>query len=335
MSEYTDGDAKWTFDRVPVSPGTTYDFSEYYKSDKPTKIAIEYEGIDGKMMYSLLGDVPASKEWTSLKKNFVPPVGVKSATVIHVIDSIGNLWIDNVSLVVDGTIPEKTNIVPIVVPAVSTQGGLPAIKTDKAPITSSSSNSVIKTDAVQIKAGEGNASIKTDGVQITSSDKGSSIKTDGTQAKTSGGTSLIKTDGLTVKSSNDKATISGYSNTNDSKQSGYKDDNSGNSKNYGNDSKSYGNDSKNGTNDGYNGNDYSKDKNFKDNYSNDYNGGYDSKNYSGNSSNSYGNDYSKYGSKDGSKSYGKDDSKDGNTKVRYDFKNYGSDSSKDTKDGKN
>lgn len=103
ITGYTSGDVKWAFDRIPVIPGTTYQFSDYYKSDTATELMIEYKKIDNTLGYVSLGTVPAATDWTMVSKSFTVPAGVQGATVFHLLKSIGTLAIDTTSLSAEST----------------------------------------------------------------------------------------------------------------------------------------------------------------------------------------------------------------------------------------
>lgn len=73
ITAYTSGDAKWSFAHVPVAPGTTYQFSEYYQSDVTTELVIEYKNSSNVFSYVSLGNVPAAAGWTAVSKSFTAP----------------------------------------------------------------------------------------------------------------------------------------------------------------------------------------------------------------------------------------------------------------------
>ena len=98
MTAYTSGDAKWYFTHVPVIPGTTYTFSEYYQSDVPTIVTVEYKSSTGALLYADLGTLPAATAWTNYTQAFIPPTNTATVTVFHRIDKIGYLNTDNFAL---------------------------------------------------------------------------------------------------------------------------------------------------------------------------------------------------------------------------------------------
>jgi hypothetical protein len=48
ISNYTDGDAKWYFSPVAISPSTQYTFSDYYESTIPSEIVAQFDDGTGK-----------------------------------------------------------------------------------------------------------------------------------------------------------------------------------------------------------------------------------------------------------------------------------------------
>lgn len=104
ITAFTDGDAKWYFDDIPVTPGKFYTYSDWYTSDVASSVTVRYYlGVDGKAVeqydYAYLGAAPASPAaWMQVTGTFTPPVGARSFTVSHAIKSIGFLTIDDVSV---------------------------------------------------------------------------------------------------------------------------------------------------------------------------------------------------------------------------------------------
>lgn len=98
ITGYASGDAKWAFSHISVTPGTAYQFSDYYQSDATTELVIEYKSTSNVLSYVSLGTLPMSAAWTSVTKTFTVPAGMQSATVFHLVRSIGTLSIDNVAL---------------------------------------------------------------------------------------------------------------------------------------------------------------------------------------------------------------------------------------------
>ena len=99
IGSYTGGDAKWYFDDVPVTPGTTYEFSDYYTSDVQSIIDARYTMNDGSFTYpELVSTVNPSSSYQKVSIQFTVPQNVKSMTVFHLINKVGSLTTDEYSL---------------------------------------------------------------------------------------------------------------------------------------------------------------------------------------------------------------------------------------------
>lgn len=104
ISSYgVDGDAKWFFTPVAVTPGMTYRYSDFYKSSAPTSLVIAYwngytPDTDA-TIYDSLPDAPASPDaWTQYSGEFSVPAEVTHVSIYHLLNRVGMLSIDNVSL---------------------------------------------------------------------------------------------------------------------------------------------------------------------------------------------------------------------------------------------
>ncbi len=107
MTAWTNGDAKWYFDDVPVTAGAQYTFQNYYKSSVQTELVVRYTATGGALSYVFLAAVPASTTWQAATAIFTPPAGTASATVFHVLAKVGNLTVDNYSLTGPGGTPPQ------------------------------------------------------------------------------------------------------------------------------------------------------------------------------------------------------------------------------------
>ena len=108
MTAYTSGDAKWFFDDVTVVPGTTYTFSEYYKSNVVTNVTVRYTTAAGAVSYVSLGNPAASATFAQRTNTITIPAGVTKMTVFHILNRVGTLDVDNVSLTGPGGAPTDT-----------------------------------------------------------------------------------------------------------------------------------------------------------------------------------------------------------------------------------
>jgi peptidoglycan/xylan/chitin deacetylase (PgdA/CDA1 family) len=98
ITTFTDGDAKWYFNPVNIATGTSYTYSDYYKSDVGTALTARYTLVGGTFSYVFLGNVPAAANWTKTSVQFVPPANATAVTIFHALSSVGTLSVDNFSL---------------------------------------------------------------------------------------------------------------------------------------------------------------------------------------------------------------------------------------------
>lgn len=98
-TDYIEGDAKWFFEPVPVTAGTTYTFNSWYKSTAPTELLAEYTLSDGSKSYYWLGMVAPAADWTQLTQTLTMPTSATKVTVMHILKSNGSLHLDDYSLI--------------------------------------------------------------------------------------------------------------------------------------------------------------------------------------------------------------------------------------------
>jgi peptidoglycan/xylan/chitin deacetylase (PgdA/CDA1 family) len=106
MNSYSNGDARWSFKDVAVSPNTKYTFSAYYKSNVQLEVDIDSTLTSNSHTYDWLGDIPASPtNWTLVTYTFTTASNAKSVNVFFPIDKVGWIQTDNYSLSTDSTTP--------------------------------------------------------------------------------------------------------------------------------------------------------------------------------------------------------------------------------------
>jgi peptidoglycan/xylan/chitin deacetylase (PgdA/CDA1 family) len=101
-------EARWYFDRVPTKAGQTYTFSEYYKSNVPAQVYVQFittTGILDKTNIQLTSwdnPLPAALDWTLYTATFTAPANAIQFTILNTLDSqngIGGwLTIDDLSI---------------------------------------------------------------------------------------------------------------------------------------------------------------------------------------------------------------------------------------------
>lgn len=98
ITKYTNGDAKWYFDDVAVTPGVQYQFSDFYKSTTASSVLARFTSQNGAITYLPLAVRPASSNWQKFTGTITPPAGTLSLTVFHLLQSKGSLTVDTFSL---------------------------------------------------------------------------------------------------------------------------------------------------------------------------------------------------------------------------------------------
>lgn len=99
VTSYTDGDAKWYFNPVNITGNANYTFTDYYKSSVSTSVVVQFTYADGSHTYQWVGDPAASSSnWAQTTYSFTAPATATQATVFHLINTVGWLQTDDVSM---------------------------------------------------------------------------------------------------------------------------------------------------------------------------------------------------------------------------------------------
>ncbi len=98
VSSYQSGDAKWYFDHVGIEGGTTYRFSNQYKSSSPSIVTVQYKLANGSFAYKDILDLDPVTGFTHISQDFVAPADAVSLTVFHLLKGNGTLTTDDYSL---------------------------------------------------------------------------------------------------------------------------------------------------------------------------------------------------------------------------------------------
>ena len=99
MTSFTSGDGKWFADPVVVTPGMSYEYNDYYKSAAVTRVVAGFVNSAGVYAYQELAAAPASPSaWALYSANIVAPATATKVTIYHLLDKVGSLNIDDVSL---------------------------------------------------------------------------------------------------------------------------------------------------------------------------------------------------------------------------------------------
>ncbi|MES2630960.1 MAG: polysaccharide deacetylase family protein [Patescibacteria group bacterium] len=126
ITSRTDGDAKWYFEPVTVQPNKSYDVTSYYKSTVPTRTVMATFDAAGNPTYTdLTGVVPTSTSiWSPTSKTVITPANAVKMSVYHVLEAVGTLQVDDMSVVLTPTVPPSSNPVPN--PSFELSSGVPA-----------------------------------------------------------------------------------------------------------------------------------------------------------------------------------------------------------------
>jgi peptidoglycan/xylan/chitin deacetylase (PgdA/CDA1 family) len=101
ITAYTSGDAKWYAEPSAVTPSKSYLYRDYYKSNVPTRVVVAFIDAANNYTYQELAGAPASSsDWSQYSATFTTPASAVKASVYHVIDSVGRLTLDDVSMYV-------------------------------------------------------------------------------------------------------------------------------------------------------------------------------------------------------------------------------------------
>lgn len=91
--------AYWETDPVPVTPGATYQFTDWYKSDVDSRVYVEIQKADGTYRELALKTVgPSRTSFTRYQTRFLMPSYAKAAILIHVPLAKGSLTTDDYAL---------------------------------------------------------------------------------------------------------------------------------------------------------------------------------------------------------------------------------------------
>jgi RHS repeat-associated protein len=98
VSATTGGDAKWIPTPVAIAGNTRYTYTDYSKSDVYTTFDVQYTLADGSLSYQWLGGKDPSADWGQTSLTFTSPANAVKATVLHLIDRVGWLQVDDADL---------------------------------------------------------------------------------------------------------------------------------------------------------------------------------------------------------------------------------------------
>ncbi|WP_433206618.1 polysaccharide deacetylase family protein [Dactylosporangium sp. CS-047395] len=98
ITKYTSGDSKWSPAAVSITPGKTYQYSNWYQSNVDSELDVEVTMADGSEQYAYLATAPASSAWAKVSGQYTVPVGATKITVFQVLAKVGWVTADDFSL---------------------------------------------------------------------------------------------------------------------------------------------------------------------------------------------------------------------------------------------
>jgi peptidoglycan/xylan/chitin deacetylase (PgdA/CDA1 family) len=114
ITAYTSGDAKWAMNSIPVTPGTTYQIGDRYRSNVASEVDVSFI-VNGQEVYDFLA-APASTggNWATYTGSIKAPAGATSMSILHLIEKVGYLELDNMSVTTGTTPPPPPVTAPVI-----------------------------------------------------------------------------------------------------------------------------------------------------------------------------------------------------------------------------
>ena len=82
-----------------VTPGVLYTYSDAYQATIGSRLVVEYTSTSNAITYGNFTSLSASPgAWSPASVTFVPPANTVSVRVFHLIEGVGSLTLDDVSL---------------------------------------------------------------------------------------------------------------------------------------------------------------------------------------------------------------------------------------------
>jgi peptidoglycan/xylan/chitin deacetylase (PgdA/CDA1 family) len=97
-SNYQNGEAKWQYQPVPVTPDRYFEFGATYQSERELDVVAEFELASGGRAFHLLATVPPAGEWTTIGEAFQVPAGAATAMVTLISHGDGTTRVRHYSL---------------------------------------------------------------------------------------------------------------------------------------------------------------------------------------------------------------------------------------------
>ena len=98
IGNYQNGEAKWQYQPIAVTPDRYFRFGAAYKADREVDVVAEFELAGGGRTFKNLETVPPAGEWTTISEAFQVPDGAATAMVTLVAHGNGTTAVRDYSL---------------------------------------------------------------------------------------------------------------------------------------------------------------------------------------------------------------------------------------------
>jgi peptidoglycan/xylan/chitin deacetylase (PgdA/CDA1 family) len=100
ITSYTDGDVKWSSDTINNVTGKRYRLTQRYRANVPTYVDVRYVHANGDVTYEDIGQrIEGDGTWKTFEADFEVPQDVISLKVMAILNSVGYLEVDSMSLI--------------------------------------------------------------------------------------------------------------------------------------------------------------------------------------------------------------------------------------------
>ncbi len=99
VADYQDGEAKWEYQPVPVTPDQYLEFAATYRSERKVDVVAEFELADGGRAFRHLATVPPAGDWTRIGKAVQVPENARTAVVTLVSHGNGTTGVRDYELI--------------------------------------------------------------------------------------------------------------------------------------------------------------------------------------------------------------------------------------------
>jgi peptidoglycan/xylan/chitin deacetylase (PgdA/CDA1 family) len=148
MTQRSSGQARWVFTPIAVTPSTNYTYTDWYKSNVQTRLAVIIKNKSGtSSTLTTVNAAASATNWKQSSLTFKTPSNAASVTVYHYLNRVGQLTIDDFGL------QGPTPVIPTV--ALTSPASGATVSGTAVPLTATATNTVgvqFKVDGVNVGA---------------------------------------------------------------------------------------------------------------------------------------------------------------------------------------